>query len=99
MRQESNPLKQVRIYTTPWCWYCRRAKEILDQHQVAFQEIDVTGDREERQRLLEVTGRRTVPQIFFGEEPIGGCDDLEALVRAGRLMPMLTDSAGPTGGG
>jgi glutaredoxin 3 len=82
-------MKQVKIYTTPWCWYCRRAKEILNEYSVAFDEVDVTGDREKRVWLRQVTGRHTVPQIFFDDESIGGCDELEAIARAGQLMARL----------
>ncbi len=79
----------VKIYTTPYCPYCHAAKGLLDEKGVSFTEIDVTGDHEERARLAQVTGQRTVPQIFIGEESIGGYDELSALERAGRLDPLL----------
>lgn len=81
--------RPVRIYTTSWCPYCHRAKAILSQHGVAFTEIDVEGDGAKRAWLREVTGRSTVPQIFFGDEPMGGCDDLQALVARGELAARL----------
>ena len=79
----------VKIYTTPYCPYCHAAKGLLDDKGVSFTEVDVTGDHEERARLVRVTGQRTVPQIFIGEESIGGYDELSALERAGRLDPLL----------
>lgn len=78
-------MRAVRIYTTSWCPYCHRAKRVLEEHGVPFTEIDVDGDAKQRAWLREATGRHTVPQIFFDEESIGGCDDLVAIVRAGQL--------------
>lgn len=82
-------MKHVRIYTTPWCGYCIRAKALLREHHVPFEEIDVSGEPELRRWLVEVTGRRTVPQIFFDDEAIGGCDDLQILIAQGRLDERL----------
>lgn len=82
-------MKSVRIYTTSWCGYCHRAKALLAQHDVPFEEIDVDGDTEKRNWLRQTTGQRTVPQIFFGEDSIGGSDDLAALVRKGQLEERL----------
>jgi glutaredoxin 3 len=79
----------VTIYTTDSCPFCVRAKQVLRRHDVPFTEVDVTGDDEKRRWLLERTGRRTVPQIFFGEDGIGGCTDLEALVGRGELDARL----------
>ena len=81
--------KPVRIYTTAYCGYCRMAKQLLQQRRVAFEEIDVSGDDETREWLVTATGRRTVPQIFIGDESIGGYDELSALDRAGRLAERL----------
>ncbi len=78
-------MKAVRIYTTPWCGYCHRAKRILEEHDIPFEEIDVDGDFDKRAWLRQTTGQRTVPQIFFGDEPIGGCTDLMGLVYKGTL--------------
>ena len=75
----------IRIYTTTYCGYCHAAKALLRKKGIPFEEIDCTDDPDTRRRLVEQTGRRTVPQIFVGEVPIGGCDDLRALERAGRL--------------
>ena len=81
--------KPVKIYTTPYCGYCRMAKQLLQSRKVAFEEIDVSGDHETRQWLVTATGRRTVPQIFIGDESIGGFDELSALDRAGQLAERL----------
>ncbi|MFO0666743.1 MAG: glutaredoxin 3 [Polyangiaceae bacterium] len=80
----------VKVYVTTFCAYCVRAKELLKKRGIAFEEIDVTRDDEKRAWLVEATGRRTVPQIFIGDEAIGGSDELHALDRAGKLMPMVS---------
>jgi glutaredoxin 3 len=82
-------MKPVKIFTTPWCPYCVRAKRLLDMKGVSYQEIDVEGDDEARIRLAEQTGRRTVPQIFIGEQHVGGSDDLHALEAQGKLDALL----------
>lgn len=83
-------MKPVEIYTTPICGYCAMAKRLLTQKGVAFTEIDVMRDPAKRQEMTQRSkGGRTVPQIFIGGEPIGGCDDLQALERAGKLDAML----------
>jgi len=79
----------VVIYTTPSCPYCDRAKKLLNQKGIPFTEIDVS-DPEERQRLVGKSGGcMTVPQIFINDQHIGGCDDLYALEKAGKLDPLL----------
>ena len=82
-------MKPVKIFTTPWCPYCVRAKRLLDTKGVSYEEIDVEGDDEARIRLSEQTGRRTVPQIFIGEHHVGGSDDLHALEEQGKLDALL----------
>lgn len=79
----------VVIYTTPICPYCVRAKNLLRQKGVTWTEIDVSRDAAQRMVLVERTRQRTVPQIFINDEPIGGCDELYALERAGRLDALL----------
>jgi glutaredoxin 3 len=79
----------ITIYTTRVCPYCVAAKRLLKERGATYREIDVTGDDAKRAWLVETTGRRTVPQIFFGEEAIGGYDDLAALDKAGRLREKL----------
>lgn len=83
-------MKKVRLYTTTYCGYCRSAKALLDRKGVAYQEIDVTDDDAQREELVRITGQRTVPQIFIGEQHIGGFSDLDALERAGKLDPLLS---------
>lgn len=84
-------MKPVKIYLTQWCGYCFRARSLLDRRGIAYEAIDVGGDRETRAWLREVTGRRTVPQIFIGDRPIGGSDELAALDRSGELDRLLED--------
>ncbi|TMA88599.1 MAG: glutaredoxin 3 [Deltaproteobacteria bacterium] len=82
-------MKPVRIYTTQTCPYCVRAKRLLQKKSVPYQEIDVSWDDEARLRLMQATGRRTVPQIFIGEKHVGGSDDLHALEERGELDGLL----------
>ncbi len=84
-------MQPVRVYSTLVCPYCIRAKILLKERGIPFQEIDVTGDRDARAWLVQATGRRTVPQIFIGEESIGGFDELRALDRSGQLQGKLQD--------
>ena len=79
----------ITIYTTRVCPYCVAAKRLLKERGATYREIDVSGDDAKRAWLVQVTGRRTVPQIFFGEEAIGGYDDLAALDKAGLLREKL----------
>jgi glutaredoxin 3 len=81
----------VEIYTTRFCSYCHWAKELLKRKGVEFTEIDVTGKPELRAAMAaRARGEMTVPQIFIGGTHIGGCDELYALERAGRLDALLT---------
>jgi glutaredoxin 3 len=80
----------VKMYTTLVCPYCIRAKTLLKQRGVDhIDEIRVDLNPTERQKMMETTGRRTVPQIFIGSTHVGGCDDLIALDQRGGLMPLL----------
>jgi glutaredoxin 3 len=80
----------VKMYTTAVCPYCVRAKQILKAKGVEeIEEIRVDANPEERQRMMDLTGRRTVPQIFIGDTHVGGCDDLIALDGRGGLLPLL----------
>jgi glutaredoxin 3 len=83
-------MKSVRVYSTLVCPYCVRAKQLLKERKIAFEEIDVTSDPEARQWLVEKTGRRTVPQIFVGDESIGGFEELRQLDRSGELDKKLS---------
>jgi glutaredoxin 3 len=82
-------MNSVKIYTTPYCPYCVRAKRLLERKGVRYEEIDVANDDQARVDLAERTGRRTVPQIFIGEQHVGGSDDLHALEQQGKLDGML----------
>ena len=80
----------VKMYTTSSCPYCIHAKQLLAARGVAqIDEIRVDLHPTERARMMEITGRRTVPQIFIGDTHVGGCDDLIALDGRGGLAPLL----------
>lgn len=84
-------MQNVKIYTTATCPYCISAKQLLKTRGVTeLTEIRVDLLPEERQKMMDATGRRTVPQIFIGNTHVGGCDDLMALDGKGELLPMLT---------
>jgi len=83
-------MPKITVYTTQWCPYCLMAKRLLTQKGAAFEEIDVSGDWAARDRLVEKAGgRMTVPQIWIGAMHVGGCDDLHALERTGKLDGLL----------
>ncbi|WP_375454934.1 glutaredoxin 3 [uncultured Methylobacterium sp.] len=87
-------MQPVTIYTTAWCPYCSAAKSLLKEKGAAFREVDVEKTQGARAAMVERAGGRTsVPQIFVGETHVGGCDDLYALERAGKLDPLLKASA------
>lgn len=83
---------KIVIYTTPYCPYCIRAKHLLTQKKQDFKEIDVSNKPQLRQKMQQLSGGYTVPQIFIDEKPIGGCDELFALNRERSLDAMLTNS-------
>ncbi|OJU92547.1 MAG: glutaredoxin 3 [Burkholderiales bacterium 66-5] len=83
-------MQAVKMYTTATCPYCVRAKQLLTQRGVdTIEEIRVDADPKARQQMMDITGRRTVPQIFIGGRHVGGCDDLMALDAEGGLAPLL----------
>jgi glutaredoxin 3 len=83
-------MQAVKMYTTAFCPYCVRAKQVLKSKGVAeIDEIRVDELPQERIKMMELTGRRTVPQIFIGDTHVGGCDDLIALDGRGGLVPLL----------
>jgi glutaredoxin 3 len=87
-------MQPVKMYTTAVCPYCIRAKQILKSKGVEkIEEIRIDMEPEERAKMMEITGRRTVPQIFIGETHVGGCDDLVALDGRGGLVPLLDGPA------
>lgn len=78
------------IYTTPTCPYCIRAKSLLDSKGVNYENIDLSKELPQvRTELTELTGSRTVPQIFINDQFVGGCDDIHALDREGKLDQLL----------
>ena len=83
-------MPEIEIYTQPWCPFCARAVSLLSGKGVAFREIDAPHGTAARQESIRRSGgRTTVPQIFIAGQHIGGCDELVALDRAGRLDPLL----------
>ena len=83
-------MAHVRVYTTTYCGYCTAAKRFLkDSKHVAFEEIDVSANPDLRDWLVATTGQRTVPQIFVGDQSIGGYTDMRALDQRGGLDPLL----------
>lgn len=83
-------MQAVKMYTTAVCPYCVRAKQILKSKGVAqIEEIRIDTDPQQRDSMMALTGRRTVPQIFIGPTHVGGCDDLVALDGRGELVPLL----------
>jgi glutaredoxin 3 len=79
----------VKIYTRQWCGYCTAAERLLSKKQVAYEQIDATGNAELRAWLVEATGQTTVPQIFINGVSIGGYSELKELDDSGRLDEML----------
>jgi glutaredoxin 3 len=84
-------MQPVKMYTTAVCPYCVQAKKVLKARGVEqIEEVRVDANPDERVRMMELTGRRTVPQIFIGNTHVGGCDDLMALDARGGLLPLLS---------
>jgi len=82
-------MKKITIYTTSVCPYCVRAKALFDRKSLKYEEVNVE-DPQERDKMIEKAGgRRTVPQIFIGSVHVGGCDDLYALEKEGKLDKIL----------
>jgi glutaredoxin 3 len=86
-RRMSEP--KVVMYLTGWCSYCTRARQLLKDKGVDFEQIDVDACPEARAQMTARSGRHTVPQIFIGATHVGGCDDLHALEASGRLDSLL----------
>lgn len=82
-------MKPITIYTTDYCPFCRRAKELLKRKNIPFEEVNLSHDPDKRRELENKTGWMTVPMIFFGDQFIGGSDDLYALESAGKLDSLL----------
>jgi glutaredoxin 3 len=79
----------VVMYTNDWCPYCERVRKLLNAKGVSFEEINVESAAEKRAEMQTRSGRRTVPQIFIGDQHVGGWDDLQALDNAGKLDALL----------
>ena len=85
-------MQAVKMYTTAVCPYCVQAKRLLQARGVAqIEEVRVDAHPQERMKMMESTGRRTVPQIFIGDFHVGGCEELYALDKAGELDPLLAE--------
>lgn len=87
---KDSPMQAVKMFTTGVCPYCTRAKQLLKSKGVEhIEEIRIDTDPAQRTHMMQITGRRTVPQIFIGATHVGGCDDLIALDTQGGLQPLL----------
>lgn len=83
-------MQPVELYTSPLCGFCHAAKRLLNSKGVDFTEIDVLAQPKRKSEMMDrAAGRHTVPQIFVGETHVGGCDELYALEREGKLDPLL----------
>ena len=82
-------MKPVKIYTTQFCGFCTRAKQLLGSEGIPYEEVDVTGDDAQRAELVQRSGQRTVPQIWIGETHVGGYTDLARLKAEGKLPTLL----------
>ena len=79
----------VTVYLSDWCPYCQRAKNLLNERQAVFNEINVDEDPKLREEMIARSDRRTVPQIFIGDKHVGGFDELYALDRSGELDRLI----------
>lgn len=82
-------MAKITLYTTDFCPYCVRAKQLLEKRELAFEEINLARDPDGRAKLVELTGMMTFPQILIDEQPIGGFDQLYAADRSGKLAELL----------
>ena len=85
-------MANITIYSSNYCPFCFRAKQLLQYKQADFNEINVDGNHALRQEMMEKSGRHTVPQIWIGDRHVGGCDDLFALENAGELDALLASN-------
>lgn len=83
-------MTEVLIYSSNWCPYCRRSKQLLDSKGVRYREISVDGDPQVRAQMREKAGKNSVPQIWIGSVHVGGCDDLYSLEQQGKLDALLS---------
>lgn len=82
-------MAKVVVYSKENCPYCTKAKELLNARNIAFTEIRIDQDTSKLEEMLRLSNRRTVPQIFINDQPIGGFDDLAALAKSGKLDGLL----------
>jgi glutaredoxin 3 len=87
--REGVKMAKVIVYTKDNCPYCRLAKELLSARHVAFEEIRIDLDNSKAEEMIRLSNKRTVPQIFINNQPIGGYDDLAALAKSGKLDNLL----------
>lgn len=85
-------MARIEVYTTAFCAYCVRAKRLLQERGIAYEEFDVGADDALREQVMERSGRRTVPQIFIDGRSIGGYDELAALDHTGELASLTKDA-------
>jgi glutaredoxin 3 len=85
-------MSKVVMYTTGICPFCIMAKRIFDDFDVAYEEIRVDKYPEKRQEMMKITNRRTVPQVFIGDQHVGGCDDTQGALRSGQLKVWLKEA-------
>lgn len=86
-------MPRITMYCTSWCGFCAMARRLLESKGQSWEEIDVDAESGRRDEMIQRSGRRTVPQIWIGEQHVGGYDDLIALERAGRLDALLSGAA------
>ena len=96
-RTERGRMPEVTIYARSMCGYCSAAKALLERKGIGYRELDATSDPELRQEMIRRSGRMTFPQIFVGGVHVGGCDELYALERAGRLDALLKEHVASEG--
>ena len=82
-------MTKIEVFTQPWCPYCSRVVSLLTKQGVAFHEIDAPHGSAERRDAMTRSGRNTMPQVFVNGRNLGGCDDVLALDRSGKLDPIL----------
>ncbi len=85
-------MAEIVVYRTPWCGWCFRARQLLEEKGVPFTEVDVSNDPAKRKWLLEITQRPTVPQVFINGRPVGGFTELAQLERTGELDRLLAEA-------
>ncbi len=88
-----NQQPEITLYTSAICAYCVAAKNFLKSKGLSWNEVRIDNDPDQREKMMALTRRSTVPQIFIGQTHVGGYDDMMALHRAGKLEPLLAEAA------